>query len=659
MLRPARFYLLLLGFTFGGALLCSAQSLTTPKDDGVLARPSWATPDRLRSRIDGATPITIQVHLPLRNLEEAKAELEAVSDPESPRYGQYLSSEEFESRYSPAQADVDVVRGYLESEGFQITHVPSNRLFVTAKSTAAEAERVFATHLGNFEVEGGVLRRAPVEPAKIPAAIVSHVSTVLGLSTARIKPGRIFRNTRDLSAQSVSLGPPCADYLGQYFVTGVPPYGDGYPNPTPLQPCGLSPPRLRRAYGLAEAVAGGNDGRHVSIAIVGAWRSPTLVADAQAYAAQLDPRHPLLNSQITLIDAPSGGDPPIPLDPLWYYEQLLDVESVHAIAPGAKIVYVGASTAQNDDVITAVNLVVQNNLASIVSNSWFTDIEGASDDGHTALDPIILQAGLKGIGLYFGSGDWGDNQFLVGAIVPLYPASSPYVTAVGGTSLYLNDDGTPAYETGWESGESFPSTDLSGAAIWAPPPPGLLSGGAGGGPSARYLQPRYQRGTVPAALAGTTPARVLPDVAMLADWDSGVREGLTDPYTGLYTLYFNAGGTSLAAPLFAATMALAEQRAGHRLGFANPRLYKVSSRAFRDITPTLVPQSFSPNCAVRILECSLVGQFMDTEDPAGIQVLRPDGTIVPHTLHSAPGFDNVTGLGVPEGEEFLKAVGEE
>jgi len=143
---------------------------------------------------------------------------------------------------------------------------------------------------------------------------------------------------------------------------------------------------------------------------------------------------------------------------------------------------------------------------------------------------------------------------------------------------------------------------------------------------------------------------------MLADWDSGVRQGLTDPYTGIYTLYYNAGGTSLSAPLFAGTMALAEQRAGHRIGFANPRLYKVAQRALRDIVPTQSPQSFTPDCAVRIAECASYGQFMDTEDPAGLQVLRPDGTNVPHTLHSAPGFDNVTGLGVPKGEAFLEAV---
>jgi subtilase family serine protease len=78
----------------------------------------------------------VQIHLPLRNLEEAKAELEAVSDPESPRYRQYLTSEEFEAKYSPAVEDLAAVRGYLESEGFTITYMPRNRLFLSARADA-------------------------------------------------------------------------------------------------------------------------------------------------------------------------------------------------------------------------------------------------------------------------------------------------------------------------------------------------------------------------------------------------------------------------------------------------------------------------------------------------------------------------------------------
>ena len=474
---------------------------------------------------------------------------------------------------------------------------------------------------------------------------------------ARIKSLSASRLAQLATSQTAS--PACADYLGEYFDTVDPPYGGGYPNPTPLRPCALSPPRLRRAYGLAEAVESGNDGRGVTIAIIDALRSPTLVSDAQTFAAQFDPKHPLRTSQITLVDSPSGGDPPTTYDPSTlssiYFEQLLDTEWAHGVAPGAHILYVGPPTAGNEDYVAGLNFVVENNLASIVSNSLGLDVETAADSDRSLLDPILIQAGLKGIGLYFASGDSGDNQCGPncifnpapgdGSISVWYPASSPYVTAVGGTSLFLNAIGRPAYETGFETGDSV----LSGqgaTATWVPGPPGLLLFGAGGGPSQIYSQPKYQRGIVPVTLAGSLPARVIPDVAMLADADSGVYCALTDPLVGSYVVYAGCGGTSLATPLFAATVALAEQRAGHRLGFANPKFYRHALTAFRDITPTQSPQSIA----------SVVGGWTDTEDPPNLQVMRPDGTIVPHTLHSAPGFDNVTGLGVPKGETFLEVI---
>jgi subtilase family serine protease len=330
----------------------------------------------------------------------------------------------------------------------------------------------------------------------------------------------------------------------------------------------------------------------------------------------------------------------------------MDIESVHAIAPGARIVYVGAATNGNNDIVAAVNLVVQDSLASIVSDSWEIDIETVADADAAVLDPILIQAGLKGIGFHFASGDWGDNQcacpffpgFGYGVPGVAYPGSSPYVTDVGGTSLFLNRDGSRAYETGWEVGDSV-LVGHGSKQQWSPAAPGYFIFGAGGGTSQVYAQPKYQRHLVPAPLAGTPARRVTPDVAMLADFDSGVMLGVTDTTSGAYTVWANAGGTSLATPLFAAAVALAEQRAGRHIGFGNPTFDRAAPGSFFDIAPTPSPQS--------ITHATL---WTDALDPAVLLVQRPDGTLATHELHSAPGFDNVTGLGVPNGQAFLKAI---
>jgi subtilase family serine protease len=204
---------------------------------------------------------------------------------------------------------------------------------VNATATAANVERVFATHLGLYEVEKGELRRAPIEPAQIPQAIASRISIVLGLHTAKVRPPAMVAGATPATSNRKGIV-PCVLYFGQYYDTTDPAYGGGYPNPTPFYSCGLLQPQIRQAYGLGTAVAAGNDGRGVTVAITGAWRSPTLVSDAQMYASTFDPSHPLLNSQITLIDAPSGGDPSTPIDTTWYLEQAPDVEAVHTTAPG-------------------------------------------------------------------------------------------------------------------------------------------------------------------------------------------------------------------------------------------------------------------------------------------------------------------------------------
>jgi subtilase family serine protease len=626
----------------------SEDDLSTWQSIGQ-GRPAWATAARKRMELGDSEQISVQVHLKLRNEAQMDAEIAAVSDPDSPTFGQYLTNEQFLAKYAPTSEDVAAVRTHLEKHGLSITHVPGNNLFVMATGPHAAVSSAFGTKLANYDVDGD-LRHAPVGTARVPRAIAAKVSGTLGLSkSATFKPrgvslggiarAKVPQLLSKKPAAASTLLPNCAEWWGAAVDTTDPQFGN-YPAAVPVVPCGYGPGQMRAAYGFTNAVRTGNDGTGVKVAIVDAYLSPTLLQDAQTYAAQHDPDYPLLDSQFSAQMAP--GTPQTP-DPGWYGEQSLDVEAVHAIAPGATIVYVGAQSPTDIDLVAAINLIADKNLASIISNSYGSPEQQGND--FVVWNAAVKHAALKGVGIYFSSGDSGDETTRLGAVSADFPASIPGVTAVGGTSLALGQRNERVFEAGWETTASFltlpaPDGDAGadagpGAPFWDPPAPGFFAFGAGGGTSLVYDQPDYQKGVVPDALANIpgAPARVVPDVAMDADPETGFIVGMTS--NGTYA-EGPTGGTSLACPLFAASMALAEQHAHKKLGFANPRLYKARAKAFRDIVPNATPQA--------VMIPSSQGNIIVTIDYAG------------QAIQTAVGYDNVTGIGAPDGDNFLKAI---
>jgi subtilase family serine protease len=182
--------------------------------------------------------------------------------------------------------------------------------------------------------------------------------------------------------------------------------------------------------------------------------------------------------------------------------------------------------------------------------------------------------------------------------------------------------------------------------------PGAYLYGSGGGTSRLFPQPTYQAGVVPAALAtahGPTPMRVVPDIAALGDPTTGMLVGQTQTFPDGSTRYseYRIGGTSLSSPLMAGFMALVQQKAGTVLGFANPRIYaKAGSAAYHDVQPPA-----SALAAVR-------AEYVNGVDPSGgyaysLRSLSFDSGL---TIHTRPGYDDVTGVGSPNGSAFLAAL---
>ncbi len=624
---------------------------------------------------EGATPstqtVTVRVQLKLHNQAAAEAAAQAVSTPGSKQYGQFLTPDQFHATYSPTAQDVAQVTGWLTGAGLTIGEVPANNSYVTATGTAAQINATFATTTSTVKTADGHRHRAADSDPSVPTEVGSIVDSVSGLTQGAVVPqqaggpddsssGATPASTPDSAAPAASPGvvppsagfrnaQPCSAYWGEKTDFTSPPLGSGYAKHLPYSPCGYQPTQLRSAYGLSDAVASGNDGSGVTVAIVDAFASPTLFADATEYARRNDPSNPLRAKQFS---SSQLGTPifegPLECDAAgWYGEQSLDVEAVHAMAPGANIMYVGGASCQDTDLDAAVNSIVDGNKASIISNSYGDLGEDIDPAEVKAFEKIALQAALQGIGLYFSSGDEGDDSAVTSNGLPAvdFSADSPLVTAVGGTSIGIGRNGRTLFEEGWGTGKS--SYDAT-AKTWGDI---HFLYGAGGGASTLFAEPFYQLLSVPKRLsqgADHQRHRVLPDVAMDADPTTGMLVGQTQTFPGPEGVHYDQyriGGTSLASPLFAGVMALADQKAGFRHGFANPLLYLVSGfGAFRDITP-------GPKLAAERIDFA---NGVDASDGV-LQSARTIDYDV-QTLHTARGYDNITGLGVPNGQSFLRAM---
>lgn len=298
---------------------------------------------------------------------------------------------------------------------------------------------------------------------------------------------------------------------------------------------GLTPAQFRKAYGI-DLVA--NNGTGITVAIVDAYGNPNAQNDLNKY----DQAYGLPNTTITTI-YPQGRAGSV--DEGWALETDLDVQMVHAVAPKAKIVLEAAKTPTDADLYAAVKDAYTKRGATIVSMS-FGGSESASETG--ALGDGIFSAGnAKGVSFTASSGDSGTGA--------QYPASSPYVTSVGGTTLNVQSNGTYVSETAWN--------------------------GSGGGLSAYETVPAYQAGV------NKSKQRGVPDVAMVADPNTGVSIYDSFGYSGQKG-FFIVGGTSVAAPLFAGVLALVNQGRTNTLKNANLQIYPTAKARyatyFHDIT---------------------------------------------------------------------------
>lgn len=364
------------------------------------------------------------------------------------------------------------------------------------------------------------------------------------MKTARLSFMLIPALCASLAAPTVALaegnGPP------SYVEGARPPKGEARP-PFHTKPqlnssqvSGFTPAKVRRAYGF-DTLA--NQGEGMIVAIVDAYDNPKIESDLGVFSKTFSlPPCTTANGCFTKLYA-SGGKPRG--DAGWSLEMALDVEWVHAIAPKARIMLVEAASANFNDLMTAVDVAVQRG-ASVVSMSF-----GAGEfSGEKSLDSHFTAPGVTFVA---SSGDSGSGVE--------YPAASPYVVSVGGTTLSVDASGNYVGESAWS--------------------------GSGGGVSGQEPEP-WGQSAWPIPVAGS---RGVPDVSYNGNPSSGFAVYDSVTYQGR-SGWFQVGGTSAGAPQWAALVAIAKSMraaAGKgRLGGTYDSLYAAGKSAygsdFHDVT---------------------------------------------------------------------------
>jgi subtilase family serine protease len=626
--------------------------------------------------VAAATSVSFDLVLSLQNATAAQTLVREVSTPGTALFHHYLTDAQWEAQYGPTQAQVKAAEAWLRQAGFTVGTVPSDHLFVSAQGTAAQVEKAFAVGLGTYQVNGHNVRLA-TGPLSVPSTVAGIVSGVVGVNQYLATPALATPSKEPAPPAGFRNPQPCSAYWGQKTDTAdAPSLYTPFTSPQPYDICGYTPPQLRGGYGLNSSVKSGTNGTGVGLAIVDAYDSPTLLSDAQLYSRLNDPAYPLASSQFVNIPPAKVDDQAECAASGWFDEQALDVEASHAMAPGATILFVGAQDCNDSSLLAALQTAVTSG-ASVVSDSWCDTLGDLLVDQaeKTAFDNTFLLAGATGVSVLFSSGDDGDNFADFGLNAPDYPPSSPFVTAVGGTTLEVAKSNARAAEFGWSTAKQTLCTGVATTNCGkATSPTGALAwqAGGGGGTSYTYTQPYYQAPVVPSALAlrneslfGPVPLRVLPDISMDGDAQSGMLIGLTQTFPdGVYYDQFKEGGTSLSSPLLAGVVADADQAAGGPLGFLNPILYKVdtsSPKAFNDIVPPAAPLSTSVirvdyvNSVDKTSGYTVSLRAIDYQGPETFCDATSNCATRPVTLSTATGFDSLTGVGTV-GPRFIAVL---
>lgn len=469
--------------------------------------PSAVSTSTLNKHANAEDRMTIVIGLQLRNADELNKLLAEQTTPGSPNYRRFLTPDQFAARFSPTHADVDQVLAFLGKNGIKVISVTPNRTLIQAEGTVSQLEAAFGVTINEYTwtSPAGVKKtfKSNAQDPSIPSNLKGIVQSVIGLNTLAEFESMLRRSPNNPAPKANVSGFTPQDMATVY----------NYPNDN----------NKNATTKLT--------GKGVKIAIATAENYDQKDMDEYYKQFGIKRTGQVVNIYINGNANKVNG------------ETTLDLQMVAGQATGADIlVYMG-----HDPKFTTFTLVfnqiVTDNKADIMTVSWGLCEAGTGAAQMATEQAIFKQGAAQGIAMFAAAGD--DGAYDCPTRTPMlsvdYPSSDPYITAVGGTTLYASG-GKRTSEGAWTGG--------------------------GGGISDYHARPTWNNGNgVPAG-----DKRVSSDISLVSD-----------PWTG-YAIYVEGqwgevGGTSAAAPMWAALWGLTLESTGGRLGLANETIYRAGNSA--------------------------------------------------------------------------------
>jgi len=697
------------------AMSCALLSASTAGGK-VVARntPRYVATAKNLGAEDPSKVIEVSIWLQLHNRSQFDALAESLYDSTSPNYRHWLKSKDIAARFGPTADEAKTVQKFFTDHNLTVVKTGPSNFYVRARGTVADVEKAFHVQLNNYEVRGKTIRANDSDPY-VEGAAGDLVRTVSGLDSGGFEQQYILRPTSIGGTQVAAAGiaKPAAmsndDFFSSQCFSGTEtetfsnnndgsfPIGTYSGNKMNLASqtsmgCAYTPPMIQTAYHLDELYKEKYeyDGSDQTIAIIDWCGTPTILSDVNAFSAQFGLPQLIPYSQYQQPFLEITYTAPNTCEAWDNVEINLDVEWAHAVAPYANINLVVPPSNDFQDVDEAEFLVVHDGLGIVLSGSYGVP-EWDTPTAELETESLIAEIGAaEGISTNYATGDDGDWTYWGLPQTVNAPADSPWATAVGGISLALHANNTIAWQAGWGTNWNYPV--VTGQVSDPPDSPvqPFLYGSGGGTSDCVYEDVNLNclGGFPKPSFQNQLPGiyRQLPDISWLADPTMGVAILISVPGYDPPQVWQVVGGTSVATPMFSALWAIANQEAQFNVkpapGQAAQYLYSMPANTIYDIVPISTSKH---NVTASIQEATGTTKYNTSQVLAGPAEINynlltalwdypyeADTLVVysfgtdcqialggtatqcndPNALSTQVGWDNVTGMGVPNAKKF-------